>query len=316
MLSETPIIFECAGDELVGILHPPAHVASAGIGVLLVVGGPQYRVGSHRQFVLLARDLAAAGIPVFRFDYRGLGDSAGVRRDFEGIADDITAAEEVFFSHQDGLKSVVLWGLCDAATANAFYGSEDGRNRVIGQIALNPWARTPEGQAEAYIKHYYAKRLLSADFWNKMFSFKVNPRAAIGDFLAKLGQARKKRTTSVQSESRPLPTRLCEAQLAFNRPVLIILSGQDLTAKEYESRVNESAEWRQWFESEMVQVSRLEQADHTFSRAEWRGKVARWSREWVQGLADPRQAPAMGRDAPERGVGSRNNHKHRTARQR
>lgn len=63
--------------------HPNEHEVP--LGLLMVVGGPQYRVGSHRQFVLLARDLAAAGIPVFPFDYRGMGDSTGQARDFEGI---------------------------------------------------------------------------------------------------------------------------------------------------------------------------------------------------------------------------------------
>ncbi|KAB8057318.1 hydrolase 1, exosortase A system-associated, partial [Janthinobacterium violaceinigrum] len=59
--------------RLVGILSLPA--APGPRGVLIVTGGPQYRVGSHRQFVLLARALAAQGVPVLRFDLRGMGDS-------------------------------------------------------------------------------------------------------------------------------------------------------------------------------------------------------------------------------------------------
>ena len=78
-----------------------------------MVGGPQYRVGSHRQFVLLARDLAADGFPVFRFDYRGMGDSEGEFRGFEHVEDDIAAAVEAFRSASPGLREIVLWGLCD-----------------------------------------------------------------------------------------------------------------------------------------------------------------------------------------------------------
>jgi len=55
----------------------------AACGVLIVVGGPQYRVGSHRQFLLLSRRLAAEGHPVMRFDYRGMGDASGAMRGFE-----------------------------------------------------------------------------------------------------------------------------------------------------------------------------------------------------------------------------------------
>ena len=68
--------FECGDDTCIGIVASNADVASrADIGVVIVVGGPQYRVGSHRQFVTLARALAASGVPALRFDYRGMGDS-------------------------------------------------------------------------------------------------------------------------------------------------------------------------------------------------------------------------------------------------
>ena len=52
--------------------HPPRGVATLPIAVLVVVGGPQYRVGSHRQFVSLARALARQGMTTVRFDYRGM----------------------------------------------------------------------------------------------------------------------------------------------------------------------------------------------------------------------------------------------------
>ncbi|MDQ2695687.1 MAG: hydrolase 1, exosortase A system-associated, partial [Pseudomonadota bacterium] len=113
-MTETAFVFACRGDELPGILHHGA--AGAARGLLLVVGGPQYRVGSHRQFVLLARDLAAAGIPVLRFDYRGMGDAGGDFAGFEGVDDDIAAALDAFFARCPGLREVVLWGLCDAAS--------------------------------------------------------------------------------------------------------------------------------------------------------------------------------------------------------
>ncbi len=58
---------------------PDDAVPCARLGVLIVVGGPQYRVGSHRQFVLLARALAARGFAAMRFDCTGMGDSDGAR---------------------------------------------------------------------------------------------------------------------------------------------------------------------------------------------------------------------------------------------
>ena len=66
--------------------QPSATQATASVGVVIVVGGAQYRVGSHRQFVGLARHLAAHGHPVLRFDFPGMGDSPGDWVGFESTA--------------------------------------------------------------------------------------------------------------------------------------------------------------------------------------------------------------------------------------
>ena len=282
MSIEQPVIFDCSGERLLGILHHAVD-GQPDIGMLLVVGGPQSRVGSHRQFVLLARDLAAAGIPVLRFDYRGMGDSTGVPRDFEAIAEDIHAALDVLLDQVPGLRRAVVWGLCDAATANAFYAGTD--DRVVGQIAVNPWARTTQGEAQAYIRHYYLKRVFSAAFWRKVAALEFKPSSALQDFLGKLRRSRQAAGAPAGVDQRPLPQRLCDAQLAFAGPTLLILSGQDLTAQEYQGRVAESREWQRWMDSTRVEVCRLEEADHTFSRAVWRDQVAAWSRDWIKRLA-------------------------------
>lgn len=279
MTQETPIQFECAGASLLGILHQAAGPV-ARTGLLLVVGGPQYRVGSHRQFVLLARSLAANGIPVLRFDYRGMGDSEGEPRDFERIGEDIRAAVDALFANQAGLDGVVLWGLCDAATANAFHARQDPR--VVGQVALNPWVRTVEGEAEAYIRHYYGRRLLDPAFWRKVVSLRFDWSGAVRDFLRKLSLSR--RPAAPGQDSAPLPLRLRAAQLAFAGPTLVILSGQDLTAREYEQRVSEQPDWRDWLQSGPVTVRRLDEADHTFSCKRWRDQVAHWTLDWMRAL--------------------------------
>ncbi len=282
MTTEHPFFVDCAGERMLGILHRPGGDESLDVGVLIVVGGPQYRVGSHRQFVLLARALAAAGVPVLRFDYRGMGDSTGEPRDFEHLTEDIRAAVNAFVERCEGLRGVVLWGLCDAATANAFYAHTDAR--IIGQIALNPWVRTTEGEAQAFIRHYYLRRVLSRDFWRKVFGMRFNPIGALQDFSRKLGASRGV-ARDPGSDRRPLPERLFAAQANFRGPTLLILSGQDLTAREYEDRVSEKQEWRGWLNSADVSVRHLQAADHTFSRAVWRDQVANWSLEWVRAIS-------------------------------
>ena len=71
---EQALVFACEAQHLVGVLHAPE---GAHTGLIMVSGGDQYRVGSHRMFVELARTLANAGIAVMRFDHRGIGDTAG-----------------------------------------------------------------------------------------------------------------------------------------------------------------------------------------------------------------------------------------------
>jgi exosortase A-associated hydrolase 1 len=161
---ERALAFGCGGDTLVGIASVPAEPCTR--GVLIIVGGPQYRVGSHRQFALLARHLAAQGIAAMRFDVRGMGDSGGDERDFEGIQDDIRAALDAFVDAVPGMRDIVLWGLCDGASAAALYAPGDAR--VRGLVLLNPWVRTDDGVARTRLKHHYRDRLRDRTFWRKL----------------------------------------------------------------------------------------------------------------------------------------------------
>ena len=114
-MKEEALVFGCDRDSLVGVLAVPDAPASR--GVLIVVGGPQYRAGSHRQFTLLARDLAASGIASLRFDYRGMGDSSGEARTFESVNEDIGCAIDRLIEAVPAVNQVIIWGLCDAASA-------------------------------------------------------------------------------------------------------------------------------------------------------------------------------------------------------
>ena len=61
---ESPVLLPCQGEQMVGIVARPAgehRSSNQDLGLVVIVGGPQYRAGSHRQFVHLARALAEAG---------------------------------------------------------------------------------------------------------------------------------------------------------------------------------------------------------------------------------------------------------------
>jgi exosortase A-associated hydrolase 1 len=299
---EIPFTFICRGESLVAILHEASGAPR--LGVVIVVGGPQYRVGSHRQFVLLARALAAHGVPVLRFDYRGMGDSDGEYAGFEAIDPDIAAAIDAFTARCPSVREIVLWGLCDAASASLFYAHQDAR--VRGLVLLNPWVRTTSGEAKAYLKHYYAKRLFDAAFWRKLLS----GRFAFGESLASLlGMVRNARQTGqTVLPSQPgrlagdtsvgLPDRMAEGLRRFAGPVLLIMSGNDLTAREFEDAAKASPLWRALLSAPRVTRRDLPEADHTFSRRVWRDRVAAWTLEWLSAAAkDGSGRPERAREA-------------------
>lgn len=275
-MQEVPLCFECQSERLIGIVHQPHQCQPT--GVLIVVGGPQYRVGSHRQFLLLARYLADNGIPVMRFDYRAMGDSEGENVNFENVNQDIASAINQFIQQVPEIKQVVLWGLCDAASASLFYAYTDPR--VTGIVLLNPWVRTVAGQAKAYLKHYYLQRLIDKGFWKKLFGGAFDFRASLISILKLSKDMRAGDSTATSDES--LPNRMLRCLCKFNGKILLILSGDDLTADEFREVVNGSNEWRSALHAAGISKHTLEKANHTFSRKEWRNQVELWTHAWIQ----------------------------------
>jgi exosortase A-associated hydrolase 1 len=266
MHAETAHGFACEGESLTAIAA--IRPQSSKRGVLIIVGGPQYRAGSHRQFVLLARELARHDIPSLRFDVRGMGDSTGAPRGFEALAADIRAAIDQFFIIQPGLTEVVLWGLCDAASAALLYSGQDAR--VHGLVLLNPWVRTSQTAAQATLKHYYRSRFFDAGFWKKLIAGQFRPAAALRSFAGLALAAREPAASG-------LPSRMLQGLRSFSGPVLVILSGRDLTAREFNDACMRSDEWKR-----RTALRELPEANHTFARAEWRDRVAAWTVEWVK----------------------------------
>ncbi|MGK5023195.1 hydrolase 1, exosortase A system-associated [Janthinobacterium sp. RB2R34] len=265
--------FRCADDaeaRLVGILTVPP--APGPRGVLIVTGGPQYRAGSHRQFVLLARFLAARGIAVLRFDYRGMGDSEGELRDYRSVDADIAAALAQFFAAVPALREVVLWGLCDGATAAACHAPRDPR--ISGLILLNPWVRSPAILARATLRHYYLPRLLQAAFWRKLAGGSVR----LGDSLASLRQAV---TLNEQQQAQAPASLLFEALRCFRGKVLLILSGDDLGAREWSTLLANDRAWRELGTSRSWRQEEVPGANHTFSSAAARSRVEHLCADWI-----------------------------------
>ncbi|GAC15107.1 hydrolase 1, exosortase A system-associated [Aliiglaciecola lipolytica] len=268
---ESAVVFSSENSQLMGILHQPQTPINT--AVLIVVGGPQYRVGSHRQFVQLSRALAKENIASLRFDYTGMGDSEGSKKPFDEINEDIKAACDLL-CEQVGIESVVIWGLCDAASAAMIYAPQD--DRITGLFLLNPWLRSDAAMGKAMLKYYYLQRLFSKEFWSKLLRGKVNVASSIGDAKGFVADS----VSSQNNHQQDYQTRMQKGLENFKGKVCLVLSGIDLTAKEFEQQTINNKAWKK-LNNKQSTIHRISKADHTFSSAEFKREVEKYTVEFV-----------------------------------
>jgi uncharacterized protein len=279
---EHALAIACGAERLVGVLTRPS--ACGDTGVVIVVGGPQYRAGSHRQFVLLARALAAQQrVSVLRFDVRGMGDSTGPMQSFEASTQDLACAIDALVDACPEVRRVVLWGLCDAASVILLYSSSCEDSRIAGLVLVNPWVRSEASHAKAQLVHYYGKRLLNKEFWKKVLRLDVNllnSATSVARQVATAGNA------AVRTDRGLFQDRMADGLRAFGGPVLLMLSGQDLTAREFEDYARANHAWRGLLDAPCVTRSDFADADHTFStsaaRSQAEARTVQWLRDMVE----------------------------------
>ncbi len=286
--AERALVFACADDQLYGVLHAGAAEATLGV-VVVVAGGPQYRAGAHRQFVNLGRHLARDGYPVLRFDLRGMGDSSGTHQGFEQSDADIRAAVDALLQQRPGLREVVLVGECESASGILFYAWRDPR--VSDAVLINPWVRTVEGRAQVIIRHYYLHRLLSAEFWQLVFSggYRVGEslRSMVEvarDYVRGRRQMARSRAAPELHDlsSLPLPERTAEGLRRFKGRALLLMSGLDLIAREFDEVTRASRAWDGLLDGQGITRIDIDDADHTFSREVWKTAAAVAVADWLR----------------------------------
>lgn len=244
------IAFSCEGAALAGSVDVGESATQRDMGVLLVIGGSQTRVGSHRMYERLSKALADQGYACFRYDRRGVGDSEGVDAGFRGSGPELKAAAAAFRSEVPGLTRMTGFGLCDGATALALYGDEAG---LDGLILANPWlVEAEEGApAPAAIRAHYRKRLFSWSGLKRLFTGAVSFRK-LGGGIRKLFSRRKPESLSND---------VAQALLRHRIPAEMILCTGDNTA------IAADAEVRAWPHPELIRATQLIETDsHTFAR--------------------------------------------------
>lgn len=209
------LTFACEGAELCASLDAGAGTT----GLLLVTGGSQTRVGSHRMYERLAKALAEKGYPCLRFDRRGVGDSAGEDPGFRGSGPDLAAAVKALRVGSPALERIIGFGLCDGATALALFGRTAG---VDALILVNPWLveAAADAPAPAAIRAHYRQRLTSLNGWKKILSGAVDYRKLFKGITK----------ASRREQSAPLAQDTAAALAAWRARTWLILAKGDGTA--------------------------------------------------------------------------------------
>lgn len=239
---------------------PQKATPAADLGVVFVPGGFQYRAGSHRQAVRLARQLALAGIPSLRFDLTGLGDATGEMCSFEQLSPQILAATDTLAQQAPDVKRVVLWGLCDGASAALLHWGQTRDPRVQGLALVNPWVRSESSLARTHMRHYYLRRLQDKAFWRKLLLGGVGIKAVI-ELLSNLRLAQ-------QDHAAPLPSfqeRMAKAWREFDGDILLLISEADITGQEFIDTLQQDTNWKGCLSPSNLTLINMPNADHTNS---------------------------------------------------
>lgn len=177
---EQPVSIESGETVIRGILHVPDRPQrQGGTVVVFLHGWSGCRLGPHRMFVKTARELADAGYPCLRFDFRGRGESEGGtdRATIDTMVTD-THRAVAFIADRAQTDSVVLLGICSGGKVAVAAAAAEPR---ITGLAL--WSAEPLGPLkDPHVKtgkslsalKTYAAKAMQLDTWRRLLTGRVN----------------------------------------------------------------------------------------------------------------------------------------------
>lgn len=242
------IRFACGGDHLSGSLDEGERA----VGLLCVTGGSQIRTGPHRLLHRIASAVAATGVPVFRYDRRGVSDSDGVDPGFKDSGPDLAAAAAAFRAEAPHVATIVGFGLCDGATTIALHGRAAG----LDALALaNPWLveTEPDTLAPAATCAHYRKRLLSPASWAEVARGKVDLLSAVKSMFGAVAA----------KQDRSLADEVAAGLTPYAGKLVLILARDDGTAIAARSCWNADA----FSHVRDEKIVTVDTDSHTFARA-------------------------------------------------
>jgi uncharacterized protein len=268
MMPPQPLHWQQGDATLTAMLHMPANKPETAI--LMIPGGSDYRIGSHRSYVRLAMALADAGHAVMRLDVSGMGDSSGHHTGFETLGGDIASALVVLHTHLPPSIKLYLWGQCDGASAILIGLGTDFQ--ADGAILCNPWARDARTAADQLVRHHYRRRLSSRDSWRRLLSGQTSLIGSVKSVFAAL-------TTLAQPDKSPsrYQERIITTLKSGRWPCLIVIGSEDAGGQEFRLFANKHEAVRQ-----PVTQSVIAGGNHSFSTREQRQSLQNIACDWLE----------------------------------
>jgi uncharacterized protein len=254
------VAFSVNGQRLFGVLSEPANAATrSATAAVIVNGGPQYRVGAHRSWLLIADALADAGIATLRFDLRGTGDSEGSVACFTAVEDDLTAADRIV-REETGAREVLWLGLCEGAASVLLCAPSS----AAGFVLANPWPYAPGEAVQFDHVEHYSQRLKNKRALAQLFLGKVKLGKLLKGLAKAANDAFRLRRAHSPLGLEPIGLALKERRV----PALLLLSERDQTAVVFTRTSQQNDTWRQLMRSKHgIQRIDIPEATHTWASA-------------------------------------------------
>jgi pimeloyl-ACP methyl ester carboxylesterase len=267
--------------SLVGVVTRPTGASFSRPSVVILNTGIVHRVGHHRMYVTMARELALAGHVVLRFDFSGIGDSS--RRAYclspiDACLEDTREALD-WLTASFSVNEVVLAGLCSGADIALRYAQAD--ERVVGLVLLDP-AIPPTAR---FYTQYILGRIHRPQSW---LTF-AQGRGRIWGYVARriayaLGwQLPSGEVDLIHPQSRKELEQLYRNLLEGNTLLLVGLTGGLLTGRHAYREQLLDAFPALPFEGKL-RVEYFADADHTFTRLQDRQRLNAIIKEWLAGI--------------------------------
>ena len=157
-------------------------------------------------------------------------------------------------------------------------------SRVAGLVLVNPWVRDEVTIAKTQMKHYYTARLAQREFWAKVATGQIDYRCSAVSLARNLRDSLRGLAGNNEGTQVPFQIRMARAMRTFQKRSLLLLSGNDLTAKEFIEYSSSHPEWRGVLDSPRITRRDFPEADHTFSTAAWRTAVEDATIDWLATL--------------------------------